>query len=379
MVLKWPQADGTAGYFLKTDGAAQTSWVAGTAAAAVLTTHGDILFQDSGPANARLAAGTAGQVLTTQGAGADPVWAAVVGKNKIINGDMRIAQRGTTAAMTTTQSYLSIDRWTAYMNGTAAGVFNQVAGEGEFQYMAKCGRNTSTAETGTLEMRYNVESHNIIPLAGGVVTFSYYAKAGANYSAAASDIHIRVYTGTTADQGGSGAGWAGTATPLNTTQVITTTLTRYEHQITVAAGVKEIQFNFFWVPVGTAGADDNLYITGVQLEAGSIASDFEHEDIGTTLAKCQRYYEFLSTAYGTMFASDVTSGGTYYLSVHFKQTKRSSPTIVYTYHENGGGFPATVVSSLGTPSISGFTAQKVATGTGTGGYYSFYWTASSEL
>jgi len=31
-------------------------------------------------------------------------------------------------------------------------------------------------------------------------------------------------------------------------------------------------------------------ITGVQLEVGSVATDFEQEDYGTTLAKCQRYY-----------------------------------------------------------------------------------------
>lgn len=71
---KWPQADGNASEFLQTNGAGQLSWTAGSPAASVLTTHGDILFEDSGPANARLAAGTAGQVLTTQGSSADPTW-----------------------------------------------------------------------------------------------------------------------------------------------------------------------------------------------------------------------------------------------------------------------------------------------------------------
>ena len=35
---------------------------------------------------------------------------------------------------------------------------------------------------------------------------------------------------------------------------------------------------------------NNIFVTGVQLEVGSVATDFEHEDYGTTLAKCQRYY-----------------------------------------------------------------------------------------
>ena len=36
---------------------------------------------------------------------------------------------------------------------------------------------------------------------------------------------------------------------------------------------------------------NNFYLTGVQLEVGDgPATPFEHEDFGTTLAKCQRYY-----------------------------------------------------------------------------------------
>jgi hypothetical protein len=75
--VNWPQADGSANTYLKTNGSAQTSWVAGSPAAAVLTTHGDLVFQNSAPANARLAAGTDGQFLKTQGSGADPVWATI--------------------------------------------------------------------------------------------------------------------------------------------------------------------------------------------------------------------------------------------------------------------------------------------------------------
>ena len=35
---------------------------------------------------------------------------------------------------------------------------------------------------------------------------------------------------------------------------------------------------------------NEFYLTGIQLEEGDVATAFEHEDFGTTLAKCQRYY-----------------------------------------------------------------------------------------
>jgi len=38
-----------------------------------------------------------------------------------------------------------------------------------------------------------------------------------------------------------------------------------------------------------SSTDNNFFLTGVQLEVGPVATEFEQEDISTTLAKCQRY------------------------------------------------------------------------------------------
>ena len=71
--------------------------------------------------------------------------------------------------------------------------------------------------------------------------------------------------------------------------------------------------------VGTNGA--TFYITGVQLEAGSTATDFERRPIGTELALCQRYYETVGTYLST------TSWTAIINPVFPKVQKRSNPTI----------------------------------------------------
>ena len=82
--------------------------------------------------------------------------------------------------------------------------------------------------------------------------------------------------------------------------------------------------------VNLAGQTGNFFLTGVQLEIGDVATPFEHEDFGTTLAKCQRYYEecrLYALAYhynGTTNSSDHTGA-----CVNYSSTKRATPTIAY--------------------------------------------------
>jgi hypothetical protein len=86
--------------------------------------------------------------------------------------------------------------------------------------------------------------------------------------------------------------------------------------------------------VATNGA--TFYITGVQLEVGSVATPFEREIYSTTLAKCQRYYEtsYTGVAVGTALGSSATSvywwaqstGNYNNQYVFFKTTKRAAPT-----------------------------------------------------
>ena len=77
-----------------------------------------------------------------------------------------------------------------------------------------------------------------------------------------------------------------------------------------------------------AGASNNDYvrITGVQLEAGDVATDFEHRSYGDELARCQRYFEALYMNAGTHGFQSATSYGGQVSNNIFAVTKRAQPT-----------------------------------------------------
>jgi hypothetical protein len=76
----------------------------------------------------------------------------------------------------------------------------------------------------------------------------------------------------------------------------------------------------------------NWFLTGVQLEVGAIATDFEHEDWDTTLRKCQRYYERLNMNQtgSQTFAIAFNQGTTQAASTLDYVRKRAHPTVTFT-------------------------------------------------
>jgi hypothetical protein len=68
--------------------------------------------------------------------------------------------------------------------------------------------------------------------------------------------------------------------------------------------------------------DNNFFLTGVQLEIGDTASDFEHLPHDVQLQRCQRYYEDIDNA----IYPNEHSGAT--LANYFwKVSKRAAPTL----------------------------------------------------
>jgi len=256
-------------------------------------------------------------------------------RNRIINGDGNIAQRSSSASLTGVVSYLAQDRWAARQTGTpnAAIYKNTTVVPTGFSSCIQLYRPSGSTATGVLELLQAVESVNSISLQGSSVTLSFYAKAGATFSASGSNIGATLFTSTGTDQGAASmGGWTGTTQPISATQTITTTWTRYTFTGTVPANATQVGIYIYWTPVGTAGADDGLYITGVQLEAGPSATPFERRPYAVELAMCQRYYWRLPSAtvgqnLGMGFCETTTRARPFF---YLPVAMRGIPTIGYS-------------------------------------------------
>jgi hypothetical protein len=60
---------------------------------------------------------------------------------------------------------------------------------------------------------------------------------------------------------------------------------------------------------------NNIDITGVQLEVGSVATDFEHEDYGTTLQKCYRYFQAIYIDNNAGYAAEASASTSAYTAI----------------------------------------------------------------
>ena len=216
-------------------------------------------------------------------------------KNRIINGDMRIDQRnaGTGASVGTgTSGTYGPDRFWGYTGTGSVWTTSRVStGNTDFPFANRLQRANGSSSTAAIFWRQIIESANCSDLAGQTVTLSLYVTAGTNYSGGA--LSVNVFTGTGSDQGATSlntAAWTSLATPVNSTITPTTTRTRYTFTATLGATVQEVAVGLTFTPTGTAGANDFIDITGVQLEAGSVATPFERRSYGQELALCQRYY-----------------------------------------------------------------------------------------
>jgi hypothetical protein len=242
----------------------------------------------------------------------------VAGKNLVQNGAMTIAQRGTVTGLGGANAY-ALDRWQLVSGGGAARVTisrdtDSPAGYGFSQKIDCTTVDSSVAAGDLISIMHKMEGQNtgVQSLLWGTsdaktVTLSFWAKtdrsgggnmgvmlqsAGTDYYATSVAI-TSTWTKFTVVIPGSE-----NTVPVNDNSVeLSVAFTMYsgstfiqtaETWMTAAAYAVSGQTNFM------DNTGNNVWFTGVQVEVGSVATDFEHEDINVTLAKCQRYFQRIS-------------------------------------------------------------------------------------
>jgi hypothetical protein len=195
------------------------------------------------------------------------------GKNTIINGAMDIWQRGT--SITTAAAY-TVDRYFE-ANGSNSIVYTRstdVPTNGGFTY--------SVSRAGTASnMAQRIEAAQSVVLAGQTATLSFWYKS----TAGADNFNVALYFANSADNFGG-------VTQIGSTQTIATPSTSwvkvsYTYSIP-ANGANGLAVYFY----RGAGATSTTLMTGIQLELGSVATNFTRAGgtIQGELAACKRYY-----------------------------------------------------------------------------------------
>jgi len=273
-------------------------------------------------------------------------------KNIIINGDMRISQRGTSFSVNNAGAY-TLDRFNLTDGGAGSFTVEQSTDAPDnFQNSLKitvASADTSIGASDYAWLTYVVEGYDLAHLNLGqssarTFTLSFWVKSSV--------------TGTFSGgfenyDGGRGYAFTYTIDAANTWEYKTVTVAGDtgggNWKTDILAGVfilwdlgtgtdRTVPTAGSWSSSRSVGTDGGtklvstngatLYLTGVQLEVGSVATEFEHRSFGEELALCQRYYYLLASG-----ADKALPTGSYYYPtlvashVTFPVTMRSSPSL----------------------------------------------------
>jgi hypothetical protein len=233
-------------------------------------------------------------------------------KNRIINGAMAIDQRNAGASGTAINSY-TVDRWYYQASQASKGTWQQNAGSvtpptGFINYLGFTSSSAYSVAAGDYFRFYQaIEGLNVADLAWGTanaktVTLSFWVyssltgtfggvlSGGQYYPFSYSIPTANTWTQISVTIAGSTSGsWVTT----NSTGVLVGFSLGAGSTFSGTAGAwgstNYISTTSATSVVGTNGA--TWYVTGVQLETGSVTTTFDYRDYGRELIMCQRYYQ----------------------------------------------------------------------------------------
>ena len=289
---------------------------------------------------------------------------AAVGRNMVINGAMNVAQRSASVTgIGASSGYFTCDRWRIDTSASAGRLTMSQTADGPNGISANCIKldcttaDTSIAAGENMTIQHRFEGQNIQRIGSGVagakqITLSFYVKASAAFTFGAELFNgdnnrqiTKLFDTTTdwvrheitfpadVDDGSSPfvddntvalflvfhlhAGSTFTSGTLNTAAFADTT------NANRAAGID----SFY------SSTDNNFFITGVQMEIGPVATDFEQEQISVTQNKCQRYFQKFGSenAFDFMNGFGIASSSTVLQSpTYLKTNMRSTPAVSFS-------------------------------------------------
>jgi len=321
-------------------------------------------FSGSGASLTNLpAANLTGTLPAISGANLTSLPSSSVNPNLLINGDMRVSQRGTSEAIAADGwGYFKVpDRWRVNLGGATTVTVSQDTDSPEgfansIKYACTTIDNSLTAGE-NVKCEQRIEARDLQHLNWGTsdaeaITLSFWVKTNKSGTYWCNLVNWDNCSTVSKSYTVSDGNWNkySVTFPANTSYAVNndngrgldviwylTAGPNYTGGTTQAGWYNECHGNNK-VAVGQVNWSDstsNVWnMTGAKLEVGSTATDFNHESYAEQLRKCQRYYQVdRSGSHNTMYESWTGPNGKIFQH-NFITTMRASPTTVYTNGTN---------------------------------------------
>lgn len=316
---------------------------AATSAAAALTSKNNAATSEASAASS--ASASAASALVAQN-----FTASLAGKNRIINGDFRVNQRGNGVTVPAGSVAYGPDRWFGGATSGPATLSNSNT-RGNVPVITAQGGTGITV----ISLNQRIETQNIKDLAGAQVTLSGYAY----HSAGTSGATVNLAYPSAADNYTSSTSYS----TLNLPTLPAGTWVPFSLTVTLPAGVTTglgVQF------VAALASGQIFALSDIQLEAGSVATPFERRAYGHELSLCQRYYEA-----GQVNMQSPAAG--FFMQSLSMVPKRAIPTVAFSNTTYGSGSGLALNAAYVSQVCLQFNASAG------NGYTNSQWTASAEL
>jgi hypothetical protein len=263
-------------------------------------------------------------------------------RNKIINGNFDIWQRGTSF----TAAAYSADRWLTTADSNSGWTLSQ---------QAFAAGQTDVPNEPTYFMRFAISASNLAgpavqqriedvrTFAGKTVTATFYVRASAGTAFTPTYIYMQ-------QNFGSGGSSTVNTAPVQSLVALTSSWVKHTYTFNIPSiGSKTIGAGnyiniIFRIPDSTTTTVD---FAQVQIEEGSNATAFEQRPIGTELALCQRYYEKFGINQRQFWT---TNGQMTTKPYSYKATKRATPSVSISGAYTTDGWTSYTVEAHNTPS-----------------------------